>query len=201
MKDFGAECRDVRFREVGVRHIHAHIPPIVLTNPGTPTTPTSSHMDSYCRSTKSTTKSVPSLWSFCEGITRPMEAGRLFSRTRILSATSLSAFCAYENVQTREHSALNWYGKTEMRAVAVSYENCMCTALRFLCMAGIPQSFSIRCINPDMPGLSVYAYLTFAAPQGFGTLLMEEAERIAREEHGSVKIAVISGKSAVCFHA
>eukprot|EP01098_Paradermamoeba_levis_P014356 TRINITY_DN6825_c0_g1_i1.p1 TRINITY_DN6825_c0_g1~~TRINITY_DN6825_c0_g1_i1.p1 ORF type:complete len:569 (-),score=148.90 TRINITY_DN6825_c0_g1_i1:70-1776(-) len=29
--------------------------------------------------------------------------------------------------------------------------------------------------------------------QGFGTLLMEEAERIAREEHGSNKIAVISG--------
>eukprot|EP01028_Stygiella_incarcerata_P010798 TRINITY_DN5781_c0_g1_i1.p1 TRINITY_DN5781_c0_g1~~TRINITY_DN5781_c0_g1_i1.p1 ORF type:complete len:549 (+),score=119.85 TRINITY_DN5781_c0_g1_i1:228-1874(+) len=28
--------------------------------------------------------------------------------------------------------------------------------------------------------------------QGFGVLLMEEAERIAREEHGSVKIAVIS---------
>ena len=29
--------------------------------------------------------------------------------------------------------------------------------------------------------------------QGYGTLLMEEAERIAKEEHGSVKIAVISG--------
>jgi elongator complex protein 3 len=29
--------------------------------------------------------------------------------------------------------------------------------------------------------------------QGFGMLLMEEAETIAREEHGSVKIAVISG--------
>lgn len=29
--------------------------------------------------------------------------------------------------------------------------------------------------------------------QGFGMLLMEEAERIAREEHGSVKIVVISG--------
>ncbi|CAG8786830.1 15546_t:CDS:2, partial [Gigaspora margarita] len=29
--------------------------------------------------------------------------------------------------------------------------------------------------------------------QGYGTLLMEEAERIALEEHGSVKIAVISG--------
>ncbi len=29
--------------------------------------------------------------------------------------------------------------------------------------------------------------------QGFGILLMEEAERIAREEHESVKISVISG--------
>lgn len=29
--------------------------------------------------------------------------------------------------------------------------------------------------------------------KGFGTLLMEEAERIAREEHFSEKIAVISG--------
>lgn len=29
--------------------------------------------------------------------------------------------------------------------------------------------------------------------QGFGTLLMEEAERIAKEEHGSIKLAVISG--------
>ncbi|KAI3627876.1 ELP3 [Malassezia furfur] len=29
--------------------------------------------------------------------------------------------------------------------------------------------------------------------QGFGTLLMEQAEQIARDEHGSVKLAVISG--------
>lgn len=29
--------------------------------------------------------------------------------------------------------------------------------------------------------------------QGFGMLLMEEAARIARHEHGSTKIAVISG--------
>jgi elongator complex protein 3 len=29
--------------------------------------------------------------------------------------------------------------------------------------------------------------------QGFGMLLMEEAERIAHEEHGASKIAVISG--------
>jgi len=29
--------------------------------------------------------------------------------------------------------------------------------------------------------------------QGYGTMLMEEAERIAREEHGTIKLAVISG--------
>lgn len=29
--------------------------------------------------------------------------------------------------------------------------------------------------------------------QGYGTMLMEEAERIAREEHGSTKLAVIAG--------
>lgn len=29
--------------------------------------------------------------------------------------------------------------------------------------------------------------------QGYGTLLMEEAERIARDEHGSSKIVVIAG--------
>lgn len=29
--------------------------------------------------------------------------------------------------------------------------------------------------------------------QGYGTMLMEEAERIAREEHGTSKLAVISG--------
>jgi elongator complex protein 3 len=33
----------------------------------------------------------------------------------------------------------------------------------------------------------------FIVHQGFGTLLMEEAERIAREEHCSIKLAVISG--------
>ena len=31
--------------------------------------------------------------------------------------------------------------------------------------------------------------------QGIGSLLMEEAERISRDEHGSGRIAVISGKS------
>ena len=37
--------------------------------------------------------------------------------------------------------------------------------------------------------------------QGYGTLLMEEAERIAAEEHGSKKIAVISGVGVRSYYA
>ncbi|GJN88648.1 hypothetical protein Rhopal_001614-T1 [Rhodotorula paludigena] len=37
--------------------------------------------------------------------------------------------------------------------------------------------------------------------QGIGTLLMEEAERIAREEHGSNKLAVISGIGVRSYYA
>lgn len=37
--------------------------------------------------------------------------------------------------------------------------------------------------------------------QGFGTLLMEEAERIAREEHGSSKLSVISGVGVRNYYA
>jgi elongator complex protein 3 len=37
-------------------------------------------------------------------------------------------------------------------------------------------------------------FFTFLfSQQGYGTLLMEEAEQIARKEHRSTKIAVISG--------
>lgn len=37
--------------------------------------------------------------------------------------------------------------------------------------------------------------------QGFGMLLMEEAERISREEHGSTKLAVISGVGTRNYYA
>ena len=37
--------------------------------------------------------------------------------------------------------------------------------------------------------------------QGYGTLLMEEAARIARDEHGSSKISVISGVGVRSYYA
>ncbi|KAI1897821.1 hypothetical protein AGOR_G00087210 [Albula goreensis] len=58
-----------------------------------------------------------------------------------------------------------------------------------------PQSF-----RPELKGgvsivreLHVYGSPSGQSSEGFGMMLMEEAERIAREEHGSGKLAVISG--------
>jgi len=67
--------------------------------------------------------------------------------------------------------------------------SCMSTELLRLFIPGIQRSFNIRSVPflQFTPGLK-------ADEQGVGTLLMEEAERIAREEHGSGRIAVISGK-------
>lgn len=49
--------------------------------------------------------------------------------------------------------------------------------------------FAIACVHVRL----LFPTTTFRLLQGFGTLLMEEAERIARDEHGSLKLAVISG--------
>jgi histone acetyltransferase (RNA polymerase elongator complex component) len=57
-----------------------------------------------------------------------------------------------------------------------------------LSIRAIRKSSSIRRVESSVCVSQAYA-------QGVGTLLMEEAERIAREEHGSGRIAVISGES------
>lgn len=58
--------------------------------------------------------------------------------------------------------------------------------------------FMLKCfLHPSftnsikVPCKIIEVFLIFT--QGYGTLLMEEAERIARHEHRSKKIAVISG--------
>lgn len=91
MKDFGAECRDVRFREVGVR-----IPVILLAF--------IYGIDLYIRSTKSTTKFAQSQSSFSAEIIRRTAVGRPSSRTRILSVTSSSDCCDCGSARTREPS-------------------------------------------------------------------------------------------------
>jgi hypothetical protein len=52
---------------------------------------------------------------------------------------------------------------------------------------------SLNCVR-DLGAIFYYCFNKLLLTQGFGVLLMEEAETIAKDEHGSVKIAVISGK-------
>ena len=67
-------------------------------------------------------------------------------------------------------------------------------ALWFLFILGTLPSFSIKgkCNGSGEWGVGS-GELTLMNINRFGTLLMEEAERIAIEEHGSEKLAVISG--------
>jgi len=75
MKDFGAECRDVRYREVGVSN--------------RPLTASSSLIDSY---TRSTIESDPNPLSSSDGITQQMADGRLSYHTKIPRQTFLLAY-------------------------------------------------------------------------------------------------------------
>ncbi|KAH9981395.1 hypothetical protein BGW80DRAFT_1504218 [Lactifluus volemus] len=140
MKDFGAECRDVRFREVGIHEIHHKVRPESVellrrdyaANGGWETflsyeDPEQDILIGLLRLRKCSE----------EGTFRP----ELMRKTGAEGGTSI----------VRE---LHVYGT----AVPVHGRD--------------PTKFQ---------------------HQGFGTLLMEEAERIAREEHGSIKLAVISG--------
>ena len=70
----------------------------------------------------------------------------------------------------------------------ISIEKGQCSIVRELHVYGT--AVPVHCRDP-----------TKFQHQGFGTMLMEEAERIAREEHGSVKIAVISGVGTRGYYA
>ncbi|KAH9001376.1 histone acetyltransferase ELP3 [Lactarius akahatsu] len=134
MKDFGVECRDVRFREVGIHEIHHKVRP----------------------------ESV-------ELLRRDYAAnGRLGDLPRdILVGLLRLRKCSEEGTFRPELVRKNGAeGGTSI--------------VRELHVYGTAVPVHGR--DP-----------TKFQHQGFGTLLMEEAERIAREEHGSIKLAVISG--------
>lgn len=137
MRDFGAECRDVRYREVGLHEIHNRI--------------------------------------------RPQDLELL--RRDYTANGGWETFLSYEDPEQDILVGL-------LRLRKCSEEGTFRKEL-----VGMPGGCSL------VRELHVYGT---AAPvhsrdpkkfqhQGIGTLLMEEAERIARDEHGSTRIAVISG--------
>jgi histone acetyltransferase (RNA polymerase elongator complex component) len=70
----------------------------------------------------------------------------------------------------------------------------MCTVQLYQCTEETQRNFNIKYENIYYAYVARATLLTCTSLKGFGTLLMEEAERIAREEHGSIKLAVISGE-------
>ncbi|TPP64478.1 Elongator complex protein 3 [Fasciola gigantica] len=146
MSELGAQCRDVRTREVGIQEIHSRVKPYQI---------------------------------------------ELIRRDYVANG-GWETFLAYEDpyqdilvglLRLRQCSSLTF--RPELRVprdentVACNVDP-RCSIVRELHVYGSAVPISAK--DP-----------TKFQHQGFGTLLMEEAERIAREEHGSVKMAVISG--------
>ncbi|KAF8425005.1 hypothetical protein L210DRAFT_3615084 [Boletus edulis BED1] len=140
MKDFGAECRDVRFREVGIHEIHHKVRP---------------------------------------------ESVELLRRDYTANG-GWETFLSYEDPERDILVGL-------LRLRRCSDEGTFRPEL--VRKEGAEGGSSIvRELHVYGTAVPVHGRdPTRFQHQGFGTLLMEEAERIAREEHGSAKLAVISG--------
>ncbi|KAG8924395.1 hypothetical protein FRC01_011569 [Tulasnella sp. 417] len=137
MKDFGAECRDVRFREVGIHEIHHKVRP---------------------------------------------EAVELIRRDYTANG-GWETFLSYEDPERDILVGLlrlrRCSDEGTFRPELVKSEKGRVSIVRELHVYGTAVPVHGR--DP-----------TKFQHQGFGTLLMEEAERIAKEEHGSYKLAVIA---------
>ncbi|EIW68046.1 hypothetical protein TREMEDRAFT_69538 [Tremella mesenterica DSM 1558] len=137
MKDFGAECRDVRYREVGLHEIHNRV--------------------------------------------RPQDLELL--RRDYAANGGWETFLSYEDPEQDILVGLLRLRKCSedgtFRKELVGMEG-GCSLVRELHVYGTAAPVHSR--DPKK-----------FQHQGIGTLLMEEAERIAKDEHGSCRIAVISG--------
>ncbi|TFY73313.1 hypothetical protein EWM64_g10699 [Hericium alpestre] len=151
MKDFGAECRDVRFREVGIHEIHNKVRPESVE---------------LLRRDYTANGGWETFLSY-EDPTLDILVGLLRLRKCSEEGTFRPELVP-RKVRVRDENGEEWE------------EEGGTSIVRELHVYGTAVPVHGR--DP-----------TKFQHQGFGTLLMEEAERIAREEHGSVKLAVISG--------
>jgi elongator complex protein 3 len=167
MKDFGAECRDVRYREVGLHEIHNRIRPQDLE---------------LLRRDYAANGGWETFLSY-EDPEQDILVGLLRLRK-----------CSEDGTFRKELTGMD--GGCSLVRELVSQSSWRLSLTRFS-MSTVPprqstleilRSFSIRWGES-----TAVAEKLLLTSQGIGTLLMEEAERIAREEHGSGRIAVISG--------
>ncbi|TIB15518.1 hypothetical protein E3P92_01649 [Wallemia ichthyophaga] len=143
MKDFGTECRDVRYREVGIHEIHHKVRP--------------SEVELIRRD-----YTANGGWETFLSYEDP-EKDILVGLLRLRKCSEEGTF-RKELVDTDEKTGQKRYA----------------SMVRELHVYGT--AIPVHGRDP-----------TKFQHQGFGTLLMEEAARIAKEEHGSHRLAVISG--------
>ncbi|KAF8343883.1 uncharacterized protein EI90DRAFT_2900835 [Cantharellus anzutake] len=151
MKDFGVECRDVRYREVGIHEIHQKVRP--------------THIE-LLRRDYTANGGWETFLSF-EDPEKDILVGLLRLRKCSEEGTFRPELIAPGSDDGDEGGG---YGSSGTGVSIVRELHVYGTAV------------PVHGRDP-----------TKFQHQGFGTLLMEEAERIARDEHGSVKLAVISG--------
>lgn len=134
MRDYGAPCRDVRTREVGIRQIHERVQP-----------------------------------------------GQVELVRRDYAANGgWETFVAYEDPRQDILVGLLRLRRCSPEAFREEMRGRRCSVVRELHVYG--SAVPVHSRDP-----------TKFQHKGFGVLLMEEAERIARDEHGSEKLLVIAG--------
>jgi elongator complex protein 3 len=168
MKDLGLKCRDVRTREVGIQNIHNKILPdrIDLIR-----------RDYYANGGWETFLAYEDPYQdILIGLLRlrKCSAETTFRPELTKNTMNGSVVPLPKEFTKEEEQEQDEYIKQNAE------QDIQCSIVRELHVYG-----SVVPVHERDP--------TKFQHRGFGTLLMEEAERIAREEHGSLKLAVISG--------
>jgi elongator complex protein 3 len=163
MKDLGLKCRDVRTREVGIQNIHNNILPERVDLV---------RRDYTANGGWETFLAYEDPYQdILIGLLRLRKCSQEMTFRPELTTNTMDGKIVPIPSQAEEEKQYEQEQKTQ---------NIQCSIVRELHVYG-----SVVPVHERDP--------TKFQHKGFGTLLMEEAERIAREEHGSLKIAVISG--------
>lgn len=168
MKDLGTDCRDVRTREVGIQEIHNKVRPyeVELIRRDYVGNGGWETFLSYEDPEQDILVGLLRLRKCSSETFRPELKGRC-SIVR-----ELHVYGSVVPVNARDPTKFQHQVRLKS-----SFHNVYFNEIGFL-------THLSHFFNKNIPFLSL---------QGFGMLLMEEAERISREEHGSSKLAVISG--------
>jgi elongator complex protein 3 len=185
MQDLGYKCRDVRTREVGIKDIHHRVRPdqVELIR-----------RDYYANGGWETFLSYEDpKQDILIGLLRLRRCSPLSFRPELnlsLGSTGLHGAAGGGDTQ-REEEEEEGSGTSDSTLPHVSDLSSQTP------LDADTSSVSVSIVRElHVYGTAIPIHSrdpTLFQHQGYGTLLMREAERIAREEHGSIKLAVISG--------